>query len=481
MDDRATRVALARWQVIAAATDERLSPGERGLLLRELAARVHRDADGRPRRYTRRTLDRWLAAWRTDGFEGLKPRRRRDAGSHQVAAEILELAAALRREAPARSAAHIAEVIARTRGVVVHPRTLQRFFAAQGLERARLEGRHRAFGRFEAAACGDLWTADAWDGPPVAELRGRHAQLFSILDDHSRLVCHGGFYPDLSEWSFQQCLRAGIARRGLPRRLYVDNGSAFSSGQLKLICARLSIQVVHSRPYRPQGRGKKERFYRTVAEEFAVEADLDQVATLAELNRWWAAWVECVYHDRVHQATGQTPAARWAAGCHHLRPAPHPAALAEAFRWTAERTVTKTATVSLHGNAYQVDASLVGYRIQLRYDPCDLTDLIVYHRGARVGHATPARIDAHVDPKISVHRTHQPGAPTGVNYLEALSADHAAALRAGLSYRVQPPLPFPDERDRADHGDGGDHPDGADSAGMPAGPKPAPTTARAQR
>jgi putative transposase len=120
-EERQVRVALARWGVIAAATDERLTPTERGQLLAEIAAQVHRDADGRPFRVTKRTLYRWLAAWQRAGFEGLKPQRRRDAGTHETDADVLEFAAALRREAPARSAAHIAELLARTRGVQVGP------------------------------------------------------------------------------------------------------------------------------------------------------------------------------------------------------------------------------------------------------------------------------------------------------------------------------------------------------------------------
>ena len=220
--DRATRVALARWAVISEAADERLAPAERGRVVSEAARRVHRDADGRQVRITSRTIYRWLAAWRTGGFEGLKPARRRDAGVPRTDARILELAAALRREAPARSAPQIAEILAATRGVEVSARTLQRFFAEAGLDRARLEGRHRAYGRFEAAACGDLWTADGWDGPAVAELGGSHAQLFSILDDHSRLIAHGAFSADVGEWSFQRCLKAAIGRRGIPRTLYID-------------------------------------------------------------------------------------------------------------------------------------------------------------------------------------------------------------------------------------------------------------------
>lgn len=447
-DDPQVRVALARWQVIAAATDERLTPAERGLLVSEIAAQVHRDAHGRPFRVTTRTLYRWLADWRRAGFEGLKPQARRDAGTHKVDADVLALAAALRREGPARSAAHIAEVIARTRGVQVHPRTLQRFFAASGLDRARLEGRHRAFGRFEAACCGDLWIADAWDGPPVGELGGRHAQLFSVIDDHSRLIAHGGFYPDVGERCFQHCLRTAIARRGLPRRLYLDNGAAFASGQLKLICARLGVVVVHSKPYRPQGRGKKERFYRTVAEQFAVEIDAAGVDSLAELNRWWAGWVEQRYHHRVHTGTGQTPLERWTAGAGDVLAAPDTAALAAAFRWSATRTVTKTATVSLHANTYTVDPTLVGYRVELRYDPQDLTAIAVFRDGRHRGEATVEHIGTHVDPKLRAQAPPEPGPATGIAYLDAVAADHAAALAGGLTYQ-QPALPLADHDDDA--------------------------------
>lgn len=446
--DRDTLVALARWAVICEATDERLTPAERGRVVSDLARRVHRDADGRTVRVTSRTIYRWLAAWRSHGFDGLKPARRRDAGVARTPAQVLELAAALRREAPARSAAQIAEILARTRGWRVSPRTLQRFFADQGLDRARLEGRMRAYGRFEAAACGDLWTSDAWDGPALAELAGRHAQLFSILDDHSRLVCHGAFYPDVGQWSFQQCLRTGIARRGIPRVLYLDNGSAQSSGQLKLICARLGIRITHSRPGRPQGRGKKERLYRTVAEQFAVEVDVAGVDTLAQLNGYWAAWVEQVYHRRTHSGTGQTPLDRWLAAPTSLRPAPDPDALAAAFLWAVDRTVTATRTVSLHGNTYEVDPTLVGRRVALVYDPTDLSVIDVFDGDHPAGQATPARLRTHVDPKLRDPTPTAPGPATGIRYLDAVVADHAAALRGDMTY--QPPQQQPEqEKDRS--------------------------------
>lgn len=443
-DDAATRVALARWAVIGQATDERLTSGERGRLVSELAARVHRDAQGRTWRVTTRTIYRWLAAWRREGFEGLKPSRRRDAGVPRTDAQALVLAAALRREAPGRSAAHIAEILDRTRQMEVSARSLQRFFAANGLERARLEGRHRAYGRFEAAACGDLWTADAWDGPALAELGGKHAQLFSILDDHSRLVAHGAFYPDVGEWSFQCCLKTAILRRGIPRVLYIDNGSAFISGQLQLICARLGIAITHSKPGRPEGRGKKERHYRTVAEQFGIEATVAGVERLVELNGYFAAWVEQSYHHRTHRITGQSPLARWQAGPSSLRDIPEPAALSAAFLWTVVRTVTKTRTVPLNGNLYEVDPSLVGRKVELRYDPTDLQTISVWVGDEPTGLAVPAVLHRHVDPKLAGAGVTEPGPATGVRYLDALVADHAASL-GGISYQ---PTDHPDRKER---------------------------------
>ncbi len=258
-----------------------------------------------------------------------------------------------------------------------------------------------------------------------------------FLDDHSRLVPHGAFYPDVGEWSFQRCLRTAIGRRGIPRVLYLDNGSAQSSGQLKLICARLGVRITHSRPGRPQGRGKKERLYRTVAEQFAVEVDVAGVDTLAQLNTYWAAWVEQVYHRRVHTSTAQSPLDRWLAGPTALRAAPEPDALAAAFLWSATRTVTTTRTVSLHGNTYEVDPALVGRRVALVFDPTDLASIAVLDGDTPAGQATPARLRTHVDPKLRSQTPPASGPATGIAYLDAVVADHAAALRGDMTY--QPP------------------------------------------
>ena len=195
------------------------------------------------------------------------------------------------------------------------------------------------------------------------------------------------------------------------------------------------MRITHSKPGRPQGRGKKERAYRTIAEQFAVEVAIAGVDTLVELNRYFAAWVEQVYHRRVVRTTGQPPLERWLQGPSSLRATPEPDVLSQAFLWTVERTVTATRTVSLHGNLYEVDPTLVGRRIQLRYDPTDLSQITVWVADEPVGQATPAQLRAHVDPKLRSPLGAEPDPATGIRYLDALMADHADATRAEMTYQ----------------------------------------------
>ncbi len=219
----------------------------------------------------------------------------------------------------------------------------------------------------------------------------------------------------------------------------MDNGSAFVDAWLLRACAKLGVRLVHSTPHRPQGRGKIERFFRTVREQFLVEvpdttaeeltaAGLDHAAALMELNRLFTAWVEVEYHRRVHTETGQTPLQRWEAGWIRLgRTAAMPTAadLTEAFLWSEYRTVTKTATVSLHGNTYQVQAVLAGRKVELVFSPFDLEKLQVRYDGTSYGPAVPHVITRHTHPKARPEIIDPPPATqSGIDYLALTAAAH---------------------------------------------------------
>jgi putative transposase len=458
--ERAQAIGLFRYQLIREAADPELSMRARGRLVREIAAREHTAPDGRRVRISRDTLDRWIRAWRRGGFDALVPDPRRS--SPRLPVEVIEMAVALKRENPARTAAQVRRILRAQMGWSPGERTLQRHFSQDPLIAAQLgavaAGGPDArgvfgpgvFGRFEADRPNELWTGDALHGPRIG---GRKTYLFAFLDDHSRAVVghRFGFAEDTVRLA--AALRPALASRGVPDSVYVDNGSAFVDSWLLRACAKLGIKLVHSTPGRPQGRGKIERLFRTVREQFLVEITGEPtgepsgestdggpvaatgrhvVGDLIELNRLFTAWVEQVYHRRVHSETGQPPLARWSAGGPF--PLPTPAALAEAFLWEAQRTVTKTATVSLQGNTYQVDPALVGRRVELVFDPFDLTRIEVRLRGTPAGVAVPHRIGRHAHVKARPETPPDPPTPTGIDYARLIDAAHQAELARGVNY-----------------------------------------------
>ncbi len=420
MNDYRRDVALFRYTLIREPADPVLTKAERGRIVRELAGRDHTGAAGQRVRVSRKTLDRWIRAWRAGGFDALLPSPRAQIPFTSTA--MLDLAVQLKLEAPRRTAAHIVEVIRVAEGSAPSARTVQRHFARLGLN-TRPDGTPpAAFGRFEAAAANDRWTGDALHGPVID---GHKAYLFAFIDDHSRALTGYRWGHSEDTVRLEAALRHGLASRGIPQSLYVDNGSAFVSAPLLRACGILGIRLVHSRPGRPEGRGKIERFFRTVRDQFLVETANGDIADLTEMNRLFTAWVETVYHRRVHTETDTAPLQRFTAGGPFTIPTPDQ--LHEAFLWSDQRKVTKTATVSLHGNVFEVDAALIGRQIECVYDPFDLTTIEIRYQQRPMGHAVPQRIGRHTHPMARPETVPAP-TPTGIDYLALLAERHATEL-----------------------------------------------------
>jgi putative transposase len=430
---RAQQVALFRYQLICPALDPGLSTKARGRIVRAIAAGTHIGPFGGQHSYSRDTLDRWIRRYRAGGFDALSPSLR-EPGS-RIDTEVLDLAVALKRENPERTAAQVARVLRASSGYSPSESTLLRLFHRRELMGPAVGG-GVVFGRFEAENPNERWVGDALHGPRVG---GRKTYLFAFLDDHTRLVTgyRFGFAEDTVRLA--AALQPALAARGVPATCYVDNGSAYVDSWLLRACGKLGIRLVHSTPHRPQGRGKIERFFRTVRDQFLVEitdssaADLTArqltaAAGLLELNALFTAWVESVYHHQVHSETGQTPLARWHDGWQRAGHGPSMAtadALTEAFLWSQLRTVTKTATVSLHGNTYQVEAALAGRKVELVFSPFNLEVIEVRHGSRSYGHAVPHLITRHTHPKARPETPEPRSAPaTGIAYLQLVADTH---------------------------------------------------------
>ena len=273
-DDDRIKEALFRHAVLGDILSRKLRWGELRPLLTELSEKTFEDHRGRPRRMAYGTLEEWYYKHRQNGFESLKPLPRSDQGcSRRLSPELEQLVIDLKREDPGRSAPLILrelELASRiNRGEMsVYP--IQRLLRSKGLSGPRMELDVAARFRWQASMCGELWQADALHGPAFinpATGRPQKAIIFGLLDDRSRIIPYleAGFGE--TEHRFLTVLHSAIARRGVPRRLLLDNHASFTGHDLRLLCARLDIHLVHSRPGDGPSKGKIERFWRSFRAE----------------------------------------------------------------------------------------------------------------------------------------------------------------------------------------------------------------------
>jgi putative transposase len=364
-----------------------LDRGERERLLREKCEHQWQIPYSERSRLSRTTLQRWIQQY--DGrLESLYPRDRADIGqSRTLDEEVAQALTRARQAFPRAPVRKLLEHLEREGWGKPAPTTAYRFLRDRGLLKAPQsipEDRRK----FEAEGPNDLWQSDVLHGPLVETAgRKRKSYLIAFIDDYSRLVPYGTFYPGESLAFFLQALEQALAQRGLPRKLYVDNGSAFRSHHLEQVTASLGIALIHARPYKPQGKGKIERYFRTVRSDFLSGF---RGTTLDELNHAFALWLREVYHQRKHSATGQTPFQRFTSRLECLRPAP--SNLRDLFRHTARRRVAKDRTISLNGKLLEAPVALIGQQVTLRYHEAELEKVEVFSGSQSYGFLTPVNL-----------------------------------------------------------------------------------------
>jgi putative transposase len=443
-EDRRTEIALFRYTLILPVLRGEYEPRGKDRLRQQIAA-GHYDIPYSTRHTVSvPTLARWERRYRKNGFEGLKPDRRGDRGTPRaISPQTLDRAEALKREQPLRSSRSIVQMLSMdtTQPIAeesLAPRTLRRQLARRNATTAQLLGKQRPkpYRRFERPHFGDLWQGDAMHGPKLPDPAnpGQEHQvfLFAFLDDYSRLIPHAQFYWNEQLPRMEDCFKRAILRYGRPLAVYVDQGKVYTSKQFDTICATLGIQRILGTPYYPEGRGKIERFFQFVQSDFLPELVQSAVPNLALLNESLLAWLEVVYHRKVHSETGQAPLERYRQDdTPSTRPA-DPTELRQAFLHRQQRTVTTTATFSFHGNRYRVASYLRRQKVELRYDPFDLSRMEVWFQNAFLQRAEPDRIVTTTHPDLEPDPLPTPPPDTGLDYLALLRAERQRLLTQQL-------------------------------------------------
>jgi len=347
----------------------RLDHGEQERLLQEKCGRKWHIPHSARTHISRSTILRWVRRYRESGnrLESLEPKDRSDQGrSRALDEETALVLIRFRREMPDRTVPDLIREMKR-RGVIeassdLPLSTVYRFFHQQDLM-APKGSSPKDRRKFEAELPNDIWQSDVMHGPSLlVSGRKRKTYLIAFIDDHSRLIPHAEFYPSENLAAFLNAFEQALLKRGLPRKLYVDNGSAFRARQLEHTAASLGVALIHARPYKPQGKGKIERFFRTLRTGFLSGFT---GTSLDAINEALQGWISKIYHPRVHSGTGQSPFARFTSKMECLRSAPED--LRDHFRRVVRRRVNRDRSVVVEKRLFEAPVALIGKTVEILF------------------------------------------------------------------------------------------------------------------
>jgi transposase InsO family protein len=385
---------IQRFEMIAPLLNEHIDAFER----RRLRAQILESSG-----LSGRSLRRYIQSYREKGYRSLADLPRSDKGSLRTVPEnAVEEAVKLREELPSRSVRRIIHILEGEKKVKpgeVSRTSLNRHLIQRGYGAAQLRTQGKAAqpsSRFERKRRNDLFQADIKYGPIlVSKGVKKKTYLLSIIDDKTRMIMHAEFYGNQRLPILEDCFRKALLKFGKPSDILVDNGKIFVSKWFRLACARLGIRHIAAKPYSPQVKGKCEKYHQCV-DDFLEELALEPVKTLTELNRKFSVWLDEGYIHDVHEAlkleerdphTGELLAKRERTPYQAYTEDPAKVRYVstlecrEAFLWEEQRTVDKSGCAKLAGVVFDVGVALARQRVDIRYDPFDLSVVEVWHGG----------------------------------------------------------------------------------------------------
>jgi hypothetical protein len=387
-EEQFQKIALFRYSLIASAVAGTFEARTLAQHLRNVAAKKHLHPDGRHVSVTFHALERWLYKYKKLGLAGITPIARSDVGKPRKLSEpaILKIHE-LKEKFPYITGKAVYSKLIEAGAVNAADTslsTIQRFIKNNDLKSSAAD--QQAVKAFEMEFANDCVQADTSWGP-VIKIEGKNTQTFLIafIDDASRMITHWQFYISDNAINMQDAFRQAIAKFGVPKKAFFDNGGPYDNLQLQLICASLGIVLAHSRPRVPKGRGKIERHFRTVKDGWMNCTDWDEFNTLEEMAASFADFLSREYTNAVHSSIGCTPKERFMRDHEKIRFIPAEQ-LNFHFLHRKECRVYNDATVKLLGNVYETPQKFIGSKIKVRYLPTDKSELFIYSDDGKLLH-----------------------------------------------------------------------------------------------
>jgi putative transposase len=379
---KSEELAIQRFQLISPLLAEGLDAAKAKQLKEQIVK-----ASG----LSERSIRRYVAQFREEGFGGLKPKGKKSTlKSEAIPAHLLDQAILLRKEVPSRSIAQIIQIL-EWEGLA-EPGQLKRSTLQEKLSDKGYSSRHMrlysqtgvAARRFQKRHRNQLWQSDIKYGPylPIGS-NGSKKQVYlvAIIDDATRFVVHAAFYPTLDSRIIEDALRQAIQKYGVPEAVYFDNGKQFRTKWMSRTCSKIGTRLIYAKPYSAESKGKIERFNRVI-DSFLSEAVLEKPNTLDRLNELFQVWLTECYHDKPHSALGEkiSPDTAFRSDRKALRFIDQNT-LSNAFLHCETRKVDKSGCISFLDQKYEVGLTFVGRQVDIIYDPSDLEELTIEYEG----------------------------------------------------------------------------------------------------
>lgn len=387
-----TDLAVWRYGIISALLHRTEDEGTLDSGLQQLACRSFRRLDGRTASFSPETLRKWLYRYRHGGLPALGDMPKSNRGTHaSVPKKLVDRLHELRQEHPRWTVARMLNKLVEEAlwdRKTPSQATLYRFAGTVNLHRDPHQVQHTPAKPFAYQDFGQLWSADFLHGPKI-RIKGkkRKTYLHAIIDDASRYVVRAGFFLAEDTEVLMKELMIAIRQHGIPIRFYTDNGACYASRHLKFVCANLGIHLIHTPPGKPRGRGKVERYFRSVRDGY-LEGEKPPAHTLTGINEGFHKWLS-LYHKRIHTSLGCSPLQKRLSRPSCCRQLPETVDIEPLFRMKRRCRVYLNNTIRFKKRVFEVPDALPGERLDIWFMPWE-PDIVWY--GAEMKPAKQANL-----------------------------------------------------------------------------------------
>lgn len=332
-----------------------------------------------------KTIKNWYYEYKNHGFDSLIAKRRKDKDKFRKIKdeEVVDRIIELREKYPRITTKSIYRKLIEegyiSEDVSIH--AIFRYLKNNNLKAVQISKKEKK--KYEHDYPNDSWQSDTSTGPYIkVDGKTKKVYLIMIIDDTSRLIVGYDFFFEDNAINMQQVLKSAIKKYGVPKQLYVDNGSPYKNEQISLITARLGIRLIHAKPYSPTGKGKIERSFRTIKDGWLNCTDWNTFKTIEDIKESFSNYLYKEYINKEHSEIKKSPNNKWHEGIKEKKTITEEE-VEEAFMHSRTSKVYTDSTIHLNNDKYEVPYKYVGQKIEVRYYVSNPKEIIIYKDGKR--------------------------------------------------------------------------------------------------